>query len=208
MYSIDRVSRLASRAVASSSTNDERGRFPINRQSHSSDPRHRTTRACVCAFSTRVGQADHRSRLITEPPPLSLSPKYLSRRQKAVPFKHTPGRTDRSTRSIDSIEPTETRSRPDRPVIDPSSTRSIDPIDPIDPIDVVGTRARVGGVMTTTSTTTSTTTRSWEELRKEARRAESRVERELGELGRRGTRGGMTTRDEDARRSARMNECE
>ena len=180
MYSIDRVSRLASRAVASSSTNDERGRFPINRQSHSSDPRHRTT-SCVCAFSTRVGQADHRSRLITEPPPSLPFPLNISLDdKKAMPFKHTPGRTDRSTRSIDSI----------------------------DPIDVVGTRARVGGVMTTTSTTTSTTTRSWEELRKEARRAESRVERELGELGRRGTRGGMTTRDEDARRSARMNECE
>ena len=176
MYSIDRVSRLASRAVASSSTNDERGRFPINRQSHSSDPRHRTTRARVLFLCPRGWgrlTTDHDSSLT--PPP-----KYLSRRQKAVPFKHTPGRTDRSTRSIDSI----------------------------DPIDVVGTRARVGGVMTTTSTTTSTTTRSWEELRKEARRAESRVERELGELGRRGTRGGMTTRDEDARRSARMNECE
>ena len=204
MYSIDRVSRLASRAVASSSTNDERGRFPINRQSHSSDPRHRTTRARVLFLCPRGWgrlTTDHDSSL-TPPLNISLDDK------KAMPFKHTPGRTDRSTRSIDSIDPSSTRStrhRPDRP---DRSTRSTRSIDPIDPIDVVGTRARVGGVMTTTSTTTSTTTRSWEELRKEARRAESRVERELGELGRRGTRGGMTTRDEDARRSARMNECE
>ena len=105
IHSIDRASRLASRAVASSSTNDERGRFPINRQSHSSDPRHRT---CAFSLSTRVGQVDHRSRLITDPP-LSL-PKYLSRRQKAMQCKHTPGRTDRS---IDR-DPTETRPRPDR----------------------------------------------------------------------------------------------
>ena len=176
MYSIDRASRLASRAVASSSTNDERGRFPINRQSHSSDPRHRT---CAFSLSTRVGQVDHRSRLITDPPPsLSLNIS-LDDKKPCNSNTHRAGPIDRSI---------ETRPRPDR-----------------DPIDVVGTRARVGGVMTTTSTTTSTTTRSWEELRKEARRAESRVERELGELGRRGTRGGMTTRDEDARRSARMN---
>ena len=208
MYSIDRVSRLASRAVASSSTNDERGRFPINRQSHSSDPRHRTTRARVLVLCPRGWgrlTTDHDSSLT---PPLSPFPLNISLDDKKPCHSntHRAGPIDRPDRSTRSTRPRP--DRPDRPVIDPSSTRSIDPIDPIDPIDVVGTRARVGGVMTTTSTTTSTTTRSWEELRKEARRAESRVERELGELGRRGTRGGMTTRDEDARRSARMNECE
>ena len=45
IHSIDRASTIASRAVASSSTNDER--FPIpDSQSNQSDPRHPTTRVC------------------------------------------------------------------------------------------------------------------------------------------------------------------
>ena len=124
MYSIDRASRLASRAVASSSTNDERGRFPINRQSHSSDPRHRTTRARVLFLCPRGWgrlTTDHDSSLT--PPP-----KYLSRRQKSHAIQTHTG----PDRTIDPID------RLDRPVIDPidpSSTRSTRSIDPIDPID-------------------------------------------------------------------------
>ena len=136
MYSIDRVSRLASRAVASSSTNDERGRFPINRQSHSSDPRHRTTRACAFSLSTRVGQADHRSRLITEPPPSLPFPLNISLDDKKPCHSNThrapierpidrPDRSDRSTRTID------------RPSARSRARRWIDPIDD---------DARVGGV--------------------------------------------------------------
>ena len=92
MYSIDRASTIASRAVASSSTRDERGRFPINRQSHQSI---RSASPDACAFSTRVGQADHRSRLITDPPS-SPNIKYLSRRTTKSTSNN---RTDRMHRS-------------------------------------------------------------------------------------------------------------
>ena len=106
MYSIDRVSRLASRAVASSSTNDERGRFPINRQSHSSDPRHRTTRARVLFLCPRGWgrlTTDHDSSLT--PPP-----KYLSRRQKSHAIQTHTG----PDRSIDPIDRPDRPDRPDR----------------------------------------------------------------------------------------------
>ena len=72
MYSIDRASTIASRAVASSSTNDER--FPIPDSQSNQSIRSASPDACVLfLFPPRVGQADHRSRLITDPP---LLPKY------------------------------------------------------------------------------------------------------------------------------------
>ncbi len=111
MYSIDRASTIASRAVASSSTRDERGRFPINRQSHQSI---RSAPPDACAFSTRVGHVttDHDSSL-TPPPQISLST------TKSNSNTHRSGPIDRSIEGIDrtfATEPTE-------------------PIEPIEPID-------------------------------------------------------------------------
>ena len=94
MYSIDRASTIASRAVASSSTNDER--FPIPDSQSNQSIRSASPDACVLfLFPPRVGQADHRSRLITDPPS-SPNIKYLSRRTTKSTSNN---RTDRMHRS-------------------------------------------------------------------------------------------------------------